>query len=332
MSRLTAFALSCACIAVSASGVEEKEARVTGSLKESELARVELTPAAEKRLGIVTVGVERRRVPRSRLFGAVVVVPTVTSGEQSIYSVLPEMSPSEQVRIAEAQIEADGKVREAEVLLAAAEQTAGRSEVLLRDRVGSEKAVEEAKAAREVARQTLTTAKAKRALLGSPLLPSKAPAQVWVKVPVYAGMLDEMLLDHKAAISDPADTPGARLREAMPVSAPPSAQALTSTVDLFYALDNADRSLIPGQRVGARIARKGNAEAVAVPWSSVVYDINGGAWVYQKTGEHVFARRRVQVERVQDGLAILASGPELGALVVIEGAAELFGTEFGVPK
>ena len=67
-----------------------------------------------------------------------------------------------------------------------------------------------------------------------------------------------------------------------------------------------------------------------MPFTSVLYDIHGGAWVYEQQEPLVFARRRVAVEYVDGTNAILATGPEPGRSVVTDGAAELFGTEFGV--
>ena len=74
---------------------------------------------------------------------------------------------------------------------------------------------------------------------------------------------------------------------------------------------------------------KGEDESLAVPRAALIRDIHGGAWVYEKTGDHAYARRRVLVDRVVGDLAVLASGPKPGAKVVTDGAAELFGTEFG---
>ena len=82
-----------------------------------------------------------------------------------------------------------------------------------------------------------------------------------------------------------------------------------------------------------------------MPWSAVVYDIHGGTWVYEQIGERTrtFVRRRVDVEYVVGDTAVLAHGgtagnrvvataPPAGTLVVVAGAAELFGTETGFTK
>jgi cobalt-zinc-cadmium efflux system membrane fusion protein len=77
---------------------------------------------------------------------------------------------------------------------------------------------------------------------------------------------------------------------------------------------------------------KGDAESLVVPYASILYDLNGGAWVYEAMGKHVFARRRVVVDHVVGPEAVLALGPKPGTKVVTDGAAELFGTEFGGGK
>ena len=47
---------------------------------------------------------------------------------------------------------------------------------------------------------------------------------------------------------------------------------------------------------------------------------------------HVFSRRRVEVSHTSGGLAVLARGLSEGDMVVTAGAAEIYGTEFGVGK
>ena len=64
----------------------------------------------------------------------------------------------------------------------------------------------------------------------------------------------------------------------------------------------------------------------------MLHDIHGGQWVYEMTGPTTFVRRRVQVARVVGADAVLASGPAVGAKIVTDGSAELFGIEFGPGK
>ena len=92
--------------------------------------------------------------------------------------------------------------------------------------------------------------------------------------------------------------------------------------------------LRPGQRVDVSIPLRGRSAAprLAVPLGALVYDLNGGTWVYVKAGEHVYVRHRVALDGIVGQWAVLARGPEPGTQVVTTGAAELFGTEFGAGK
>jgi hypothetical protein len=156
--------------------------------------------------------------------------------------------------------------------------------------------------------------------------------RVWVRVPVYVGDLAEVAAAADAGIGDLAMRPGAAQRSAKPVHAPPTANAAAGTVDLYYELDNRDESLRPGQRVGAALTLTSEAESSTVPWSAVIQDIHGGAWLYEQTCERTYVRRRAAVRYVVDDTAVLAFGPPPGSQVVVTGAAELFGTETGFTK
>jgi multidrug efflux pump subunit AcrA (membrane-fusion protein) len=121
-------------------------------------------------------------------------------------------------------------------------------------------------------------------------------------------------------------------RPAKPVSAPPSANAAAATVDLFYEIQNPDGALRLGQRVGVTVPLRDDEESLVVPFSAVVHDVQGGAWVYEKSAPQAYTRRRVQMLRVVGESAALTSGVKPGANIVITGVAELFGTEFGAGK
>jgi cobalt-zinc-cadmium efflux system membrane fusion protein len=155
---------------------------------------------------------------------------------------------------------------------------------------------------------------------------------VYIKVPVFVAEEETIDLDKDATIGGLADAPGKPTKSARSVRTTPSANALTTTVDLYYEVENHDGKLRPGQRVKVTLPLKGEAESLVVPYAAVLYDINGGAWVYEAMGKHVFARRRVVVSHIVGTDAVLAMGPKPGTKVVTDGAAELFGTEFGGSK
>ncbi|MGB7219041.1 MAG: hypothetical protein WBD07_09545, partial [Vicinamibacterales bacterium] len=119
---------------------------------------------------------------------------------------------------------------------------------------------------------------------------------------------------------------------AAPVAAPPSANATTAGVDLYFSLANPDRRFRPGERVGVRLTRRNTAASLVVPKAALLHDAYGGTWVYVVREPGVYVRRRVAVSDISGPLAILSQGPPAGARVVTDGAAELFGVEFGAGK
>lgn len=155
---------------------------------------------------------------------------------------------------------------------------------------------------------------------------------LWVRVPVYLGDVARVDQRQEAVVRSLGTPPGTPGRTARPVPGPPTADPMAATRDLFFAVPNRDAALRPGERVEVELPLREPEAARVVPWSAVLYDVDGGAWVYEATAPHVFVRRRVQVRRVEGDLAVLAGGPGTGAEVVSQGAAELFGTELGNGK
>ena len=155
---------------------------------------------------------------------------------------------------------------------------------------------------------------------------------VWIKVPVYVGDLSNIDPSKPAHVHSLGDFAAIEAQSAEPVIASFSADPRSVTLDIFYELPNTDFSYRPGQRVSVTITLKESEQTLVVPYSSIVYDMYGGAWIYENTEPQKYVRRRVELLRVLDGLAILSRGPTVGTKVVNAGAAELFGTEFGVGK
>jgi RND family efflux transporter MFP subunit len=303
---------------------------------------------------------------------------------QPIYLLRPRLSADKDVRppgeklseiqaqiaLGQAQTDADGQVKQAQVNVVKAKLDLARAEKLQQNDAGTQRAVDDARAALDLANEVLKAAAARKKLVdglsieeaggaqqalvieapqdgivrtetavagegvpaGAPLFEVMNSRVMWVKVPVYVGELREIAADQPAGISDVQDRIGQGAVSAPPVSAPPTAMPTASTADLYYAIENRDGYFRPGQRVNASLPLREERESLVVPWSAVVVDINGGYWVYENVGEHKFARRRVQVKYVVDSQAVLAAGPAVGAKIVTQGAAELFGTEFFVSK
>ena len=269
----------------------------------------------------------------------------------------------------QAQIDAEGQVQQTQVQVDAAKIALERAERLLREQSGTVRTVDEARAALSLAEKTHAAALSRKKLVDNthidedgmlnPLV-VEAPQDgiirtehaiagegvaagallfevmntrvMWVRVPVYVGELHDIAADRPARLSNLEDRLGAHAIVAPPVSAPPTAVSLSSTADLYFEVDNSSGQFRPGQKVNANLALNDEPESLVIPYSAVETDINGGTWVYENVGEHKFTRRRVQIKYVVDSLAVLKSGPDVGAKIVTEGAAELFGTEFGFAK
>lgn len=167
---------------------------------------------------------------------------------------------------------------------------------------------------------------------GTPLFQVDSLGTVWVRVPIYVGDLKDVVRNVPARVSTLSAAPSTTPLLASPVSGPPSANADAATSDLYYALENASGNLHPGEKVAVTLALKSSEESLVVPWSAILHDLNGGTWVYENVSPQVYARRRVEVRLVMDGLAILTRGLAPGVKVVSVGAAEIFGTEFGTGK
>jgi hypothetical protein len=67
-----------------------------------------------------------------------------------------------------------------------------------------------------------------------------------------------------------------------------------------------------------------------IPYSAVLYDAKGDTWVYVNPEPLTYVRERIIVDFIQRSQAVLTDGPAPGTAVVTVGAAELYGTEFGV--
>ncbi len=175
---------------------------------------------------------------------------------------------------------------------------------------------------------------------GSPLFEVLDTSTVWVRVPVFVDLLSSIertatgrvvALDGKPSVhSDQASE--SDLERAVPIEAPPTADAVSSSADLYFEVSNLRSIFRPGQRVGIEVPMNKEVEATIAPAASILYDIYGGTWVYTLKEPHRFVRQRVAVLWFDGSQAILQKGPSAGTPIVADGAAELFGTEFGIGK
>lgn len=274
------------------------------------------------------------------------------------------------VSLATAQIEAEQRLQSAEVEVEAAGIELARAQQLVRDKAGTQQTVDQARATLQLAEKSFEAAQAQYQFLqkarleaeagslvvqiivapvtgvlsnfaavpgetvvaGSALFEVVNTERMWIRVPIYVGQWREVDTAPAAVVKEFGEPPQAPGRPARPIVAPPSANPIAATVDLFYEVDNYNGELRPGQKVAVTLPLKGQEESLVVPKAAVLFDIHGGSWVYAKVGPQTFLRRRVEVQYVSGPLAVMSQGPGPGTEVVTDGAAELFGTEFGFGK
>jgi hypothetical protein len=96
----------------------------------------------------------------------------------------------------------------------------------------------------------------------------------------------------------------------------------------YYRLDGS--TVHPGQKLRVQLAQKGGGQKETVPYSSVIYWIDGGAWVYTQIAPLTFVRAPIVIDEVDGDTAVLTSGPPAGTKIVSVGGEELLGTEFQI--
>jgi len=155
---------------------------------------------------------------------------------------------------------------------------------------------------------------------------------VWVRVAVYVG--DMVKIDQKkdAIIQSLGNISNINVYNAKSVNGPPLSDPNSVSSDLFFEISNSEGLFRTGQKVSVLLTQLGSGNRIVVPWSAIMYDINGGNWVYLRTRQYTYSRRRVEVSSVIDGSAVLTRGINKDEEIVTTGAAELFGTEFGGGK
>ena len=82
---------------------------------------------------------------------------------------------------------------------------------------------------------------------------------------------------------------------------------------------------IEASREGAAVGPR-----VAIPHSAVIYDAEGGTWVYVSPAPDTFIRKHVVIDFMNADHIFLSSGVTANDTVVTVGVPELQGAEFGV--
>jgi hypothetical protein len=74
------------------------------------------------------------------------------------------------------------------------------------------------------------------------------------------------------------------------------------------------------------------AQQLAVPYSAVIYDLEGATWIYISPAPLTYVREPITVDHIEGDTAFLAEGPAAGTEVVTVGVPELYGADTGIGK
>jgi hypothetical protein len=75
-----------------------------------------------------------------------------------------------------------------------------------------------------------------------------------------------------------------------------------------------------------------SASGTSVPYSAVIYDIEGNTWIYTNPEPLTFVREPIVIDYIKGDTAVLAESLPSELNVVTVGVSELYGTETGVSK
>lgn len=82
------------------------------------------------------------------------------------------------------------------------------------------------------------------------------------------------------------------------------------------------------ERTGLETARVRQEGGRAVlPYASLIYDAEGGTWVYTNPDKLTYLREPVTVDHIDGDRVVLEKGPAPGTAVVTVGTAEVYGAE-----
>ncbi len=131
----------------------------------------------------------------------------------------------------------------------------------------------------------------------------------------YVTLTQQALLDVGIRTAPVRRAPTAR------TTASPSPAARASTSPAATASPTPAASPSPAARLRA---------LTAIPLAAVIYDPKGRPWTYTIAGPRTYVRKAIVIDRISGDTVLLRSGPPVGTPVVIVGASELLGAEYGV--
>jgi hypothetical protein len=73
-------------------------------------------------------------------------------------------------------------------------------------------------------------------------------------------------------------------------------------------------------------------QRLVVPYSAVIYDLEGATWAYTSPAPLTFVREPITVDYIEGDMVVLTDGPAAGTEVVTVGVPELYGADTGIGK
>jgi membrane fusion protein, heavy metal efflux system len=282
---------------------------------------------------------------------------------QRLFTITPIVSPETRLNLMTSLADASGQQQAAEKQLAAHTLTLNRSSQLQAERVGSQKAVDEAQANVALAQASLHAIQQKRHLLqqaveqgatgtyyvtaaGPGLLSNLyfTPGQLLVAGARLADVVDQQTLwvtvslphAHLSRLNLAADAwldqqPGDSLAaySLKPVASMPEGDMLSGTRKLVYAVQ-AQGNIVPMQRLTVQLPLRHTARPrLSLPCSATIVDIYGNTWVYVQQQATQFTRQPVFISLSTAQGCVLSDQRLAGKTVVTQGAQELFAIETG---
>jgi len=91
-------------------------------------------------------------------------------------------------------------------------------------------------------------------------------------------------------------------------------------------MEDATAALLPVETT--TVQRDGGRKVV--PHNAVIYNPDGGSFVYTKPKSETYIREPIEIVRVSGDDAVLSKGPPSGTTIVTTGSAELLATEYEI--
>lgn len=299
--------------------------------------------------------------------GATVVAGRPATAGQELFTMQPVLTPLEAVQLAMLKRGVEGELKKATAGLELAKIERKRTLDLFQQKIKQRQDVDLAETKLKYAEEDLTVAKDKLERFQNPDVPIVAPragtvlavtvspgqyvpaaaplvtiadlSTLWVRVQVPES--DLPYVDRSRAVEVmQRNGDGGRERsslQARPVALVPVVDAARHTADMIYELKPPqDVVLAKDQMVTVLVPVGRQRLESVVPYSAIIYDAHGGAWLYvdrtEKPNVQRYERRRVELGAGVDGGVVVRAGqePALRAdeRVVTEGAALLFSREF----